>query len=291
MNSRQKKLIAELTGQDENVATMPKKHFNCKEVKVEDKRKEIAKEIAPESIYTPKLTEKQRRFAELIAHGVDKESAYRSIYATSENTKAQTVNNNARKLLNNVEVLKEIDRLKEVIDITQTIDHIPDEKRLELLTGNTTVEDAQESEWNAKIAFKKLSGLLKDCEEAMTLLKERPKLFGEVGQLMNQVRLHLDRDDDDNDKLFQILDNIQSLIYKIGAFDSKEYNQTINTANSIMKALNDITGVTKNAKQIENEAFEKRLLTLISNMDVTTRSTKPDYTPLKKQMEEFAFDE
>lgn len=287
MNSRQKKLIAELTGQDEGVATMPK----SPKVKKEDIRKANAEKLAEDSIYTPKLTEKQRRFAELIAHGVDKESAYRSVYANSENTKAQTVNNNARKLLSNVEVLKEIDRLKEVIDITQTIDHIPDDKRLEVLTGGITVEDAEESEWNAKIAFRKLSRLLKDCEEAMTLLKERPKLFGEVGQLMNEVRGYLDKEDDDNDRLFQLLDNIQSLIYKVGAFDSKEYNQTINTANSIMKSLNDITGVTKNAKQIENEAFEKRLLTMISNMDVTARPSKGETVSLKKQMEEFAFDE
>jgi hypothetical protein len=244
-----------------------------------------------DNIYTPKLTEKQRRFAELVAHGVKKEDAYISVYAASENTKAQTINNNARKLLANVEVLKEIDRLKEVIEITQTIDQIPDEKRLELLTGDTTIEEASESEWNAKVAFKKLSALLRGCEESLTILKERPQLFAKVDQLINEVRFNINQDDIDNEELFNKMDAIHSLVYKLGAFDAKEYNSTISTANSIMKSLNDITGVTKNAKQIENESFERRLLTMISNMDVVNSKSKPDYIPLKKQMEDFAFDE
>ena len=45
-----------------------------------------------------------------------------------------------------------------------------------------------------------------------------------------------------------------------------------------------------NAKQIENETFEKKLLSLISNMDTINRK-KPNYVPLKEQMEDYAFDE
>lgn len=278
MATRKDKIIEQLTGK-KATEVKPKAKVEKKVIEKED------------NIYTPKLTEKQRRFAELVAHGVKKEDAYISVYAASENTKAQTINNNARKLLANVEVLKEIDRLKEVIEITQSIDHIPDDKRLELLTGETTVEDASESEWNAKIAFKKLSTLLKGCEESLTILKERPQLFAKVDQLINDVRFNLDRDDTDNELLFEKLDAIHGLVYKLGAFDAKEYNSTISTANSIMKSLNDITGVTKNAKQIENESFERRLLAMISNMDVVNSRNKPEYTPLKKQMEDFAFDE
>lgn len=241
-----------------------------------------------ENLVTPKLTEQQRRFAELVAHGVDSVDAYRTCYTVGENTKEKTVYNNARRTLNNVEVLKEIDRIKGILDSTQMIDHIPEDKRLEVLLNKMTGEEAVESEWNAKVAYKKLSSLLKDCEEAMTLLKERPKIFGEITQLMNEVRLNLQKDE--NEPLFEIMDNIQQLVYKVGAFDAKEYNSTINTANSIMKALNDITGITKNAKQIENEAFEKKLLTLITNMDVTVREKGPSYVPLKKQMEDYAFE-
>lgn len=267
MDNRKRKLVAKI--KSESVA----------------RAKEEEKE---EVVYTKPLTDKQQRFAELVAHGVDKESAYITAYNVGDDTKPSTISSAAHRLVNNVAVLKEIDRIREVNAIAQTIDKVDDEKRLELLRGETTPEEAIEDEWNQKTAFKKLRTLLQGCEESLILLKERPKIFGEIVALMNEVRVALDREE--NDKLFDLMDNIQALVYKVGAFDAKEYNSTIQTANSIMKTLNDITGVTKNAKQIENETFEKKLLSLISNMDTINRK-KPNYVPLKEQMEDYAFDE
>ena len=287
MNRVQKELVNNIMS---TMAVKKAKKVKKPEEKVEKKPKKarVKPEITPIDLTKPQLTENQRRFAELVAHGVDKESAYRSCYNVGENTKQSTIVSNSRKLLNNVEVLKEIDRLKDVISVAQSIDHIPDDKRLELLQGETTEEEVMEGEWNQKIAFKKLNQLLKNCEESMVLLKERPIIFGEVNRLMNEVRLAVTKEE--YGELYDLMENIQNLMYKIASFDAKEYNSTINTANSIMKSLNDITGITKNAKQIENEAFEKKLLSLISNMDLANRS-KPDYVPLKKQMEDYAFDE
>lgn len=264
---------------------MDKKKRKLVEKIREDSRE---KEIDNKTVYTRQLTEKQRKFAELVAHGVDKESAYISVYDVKEDTKACTIANGARKLINNVSVLKEIDRIKSVNEMAQLIDRVDDEKRLDLLRNKTTVEEVAEEEWNQKTAYKKLRTLLQGCEESLILLKERPKIFGEIMSLINEVRCNLEKDE--YETLFDLMDNIQSLTYKIGTFDAKEYNSTIQTANSIMKTLNDITGVTKNAKQIENETFERKLLALISNMDAIGKK-KPDYVPLREQVEEYAFDE
>lgn len=59
-----------------------------------------------------------------------------------------------------------------------------------------------------------------------------------------------------------------------------------------MKVLNDITGVGKNAKAIENENFERKLYTLLDNMDQVTSESgykKPKHT-LIEEAKDYAFD-
>ena len=235
------------------------------------------------------LTEKQKRFAEMVAHDIDRKRAYITAYDVGVDTKPATIDNASRRLMANVNVLKEIDRIRELVQFTKGIDGIDVDKKVELLDKEAVSDDS--SEWNQKIAFKKFSELLNGCEESLILLKERPQLFGECRQLINDVRKVIERDGVENERLEEMLTGIEGIIYKLGKFDVKEYNSTVGTTTQIMKVMNEITGVGKNAKTIENESFEHKLLTLIDNIDRTMpKASKAKHT-FKDECEDYAFGE
>ena len=244
-----------------------------------------------ESLKTKTLTEKQKRFAELVAHDIDRKNAYSTVYDVGPDTKPITIDNASRRLMNNVNVLKEIDRIKELVQFTKGIDGIEPEKKVELLDKDEVSGVA--TEWTQKIAFKKFSELLNGCEESLILLKERPQLFGECRQLCNDVRKVLEKEGLENPRLTEILTNIEDIIYKLGKFDVKEYNSTVSSSVQIMKVMNDITGVGKNAKAIANENFEHKLYTLLDNMDQTAGqyTTKKSKYTLIEEAEDYAFEE
>lgn len=233
------------------------------------------------------ITEKQKHFAELIAHDIDRKRAYTIAYDVSADTKPVTIDNASRRLLANPLVLNEIDRIKQLVMYTKGIDGIEPEKKVEIL--DKEVVSANTSEWTQKTAFKKFADLLNGCEESLILLKERPTLFGECRQMMNDVRKAIQESGVDNPTLTDIMSNIQDIIYKLGTFDVKEYNSTVNTATQIMKVMNDITGVGgKNAKAIEDANFEKKLLLLIDNIDRESGATKRSHT-MKEEAIDYAF--
>ena len=244
-----------------------------------------------ESLKEKTLTEKQKRFAELVAHDIDRKQAYSTVYDVGPDTKPITIDNASRRLMNNVNVLKEIDRIRELVQFTKGIDGIEPEKKVELLEKDEVSGVA--TEWTQKIAFKKFSELLNGCEESLILLKERPQLFGECRQLCNDVRKVLEKDGLEHPRLTEILQNIEDIIYKLGKFDVKEYNSTVSTSTQIMKVMNDITGVGKNAKAIANENFEHKLYTLLDNMDQTAGefTSKKHKRTLIEEAEEYAFEE
>lgn len=244
-----------------------------------------------EKLKERELTDKQKRFAELVAHDIDRKRAYETAYDVAPETKQVTIDNASRRLMNNVNVLKEIDRIKELVQFTKGIDGIDPEKKVEMLDKDEVSGVA--TEWTQKIAFKKFSELLNGCEESLILLKERPQLFGECRQLCNDIRKVMEKDGTNNERLTDMLKNIEDTIYKLGKFDVKEYNSTVSSTVQIMKVMNDITGVGKNAKAIENENFEHKLYTLLDNMDQTAgqfASKKPKYT-LIEEAENYAFEE
>lgn len=250
----------------------------------------VSKVSLEESLKEKTLTEKQKRFAELVAHDIDRKQAYTTVYDVGTDTKPVTIDNASRRLMNNVNVLKEIDRIKELVQFTKGIDGIEPEKKVELLEKEEISNVA--TDWNQKIAFKKFSELLNGCEESLILLKERPQLFGECRQLCNDVRKVLEKDGTNNERLNEILTHIEDIIYKLGKFDVKEYNSTVSTSTQIMKVMNDITGVGKNAKAIENENFEHKLYTLLDNMDQTAgQFSKKQRHTLIEEAEDYAFGE
>lgn len=255
---------------------------------IKPKNSEVSLE---ESLKEKALTEKQKRFAELVAHDIDRKQAYTTVYDVGADTKPITIDNASRRLMNNINVLKEIDRIKELVQFTKGIDGIEPEKKVELLEKDEVSGVA--TEWTQKIAFKKFSELLNGCEESLILLKERPQLFGECRQLCNDVRKVLEKDGLEHPRLTEILQNIEDIIYKLGKFDVKEYNSTVSTSTQIMKVMNDITGVGKNAKAIANENFEHKLYTLLDNMDQTAGefASKKHKRTLIDEAEEYAFEE
>jgi hypothetical protein len=227
------------------------------------------------------LTDKQSKFAELVARGDSPKDAYYKTYDVGINTKQKTVETMAAKLMKNPKIQLEVERKQELLLKLESMDGISPEQR-------TIIDENRleaESEWSREVAFSKFNSLLAGCDESLVLLKERPKLFTNVEILMGKVKDFMSEHGNDLDgynDLVDCVENIEDIIYKLAKFDVKEYNSTVNTATTLLKAMNDITGVSKNASALKKESFENKLLRMVA---------LSDGGGLRKDLEEVAFGE
>lgn len=229
------------------------------------------------------LTDKQVKFCELVGHGMHIHDAYRKAY-NYNNPNVKLVDNNARRLMRNKQILEEIERIQYYQENPLTIDAVTETDR-SVIAAKTTFNKDEVGKWTQGIALNKLQTLLSGCEESMVLMKERPRLFSDVKALIADVKKLLKLDNQEDEKwqkdLVDCMENIEDIIYKVGKFKATEFNSTINTANSLMKEINNLTGVSKNIKEIQNETFENRLLDLI-------KEAKGE--DLKKELTDYAFE-
>ena len=229
------------------------------------------------------LTDKQVKFCELVGHGMHIHDAYRKAY-NYNNPNIKLVDNNARRLMRNKAILEEIERIQYYQENPLTIDAVTEHDRA-VVAQATDFNKDEVGKWTQGIALNKLQTLLSGCEESMVLMKERPRLFSDVKALIADVKKLLRLDNQEDEKwqkdLVDCMENIEDIIYKVGKFKATEFNSTINTANSLMKEINNLTGVSKNIKEIQNETFENRLLDLI-------KEAKGE--DLKKELTDYAFE-
>ena len=80
------------------------------------------------------------------------------------------------------------------------------------------------------------------------------------------------------------MEHIEDITYKLSKFSVKEFNSTIYTANALMREMNNLTGVKKNATNIKNESFEDKVFRLLSEAGNKTNNFVED-------IEEYAFSE
>lgn len=240
------------------------------------------------------LTDSQIRFCELYASGMHMIDAYRKAFNNEASSKQQ-IDNSCRRLLRQTKILDEIERIQEFNATTTQIMgtdaqdfRVMEQEGLLNPNGVNILNKEQNIEWTQNVVFEKMKSLLDGCEGALTLMKERPKLFSEVKMLIGKVKKRLDLSNYEDEKwqreLIECMENIEDIIYKVGKFKATEFNSTVNTANSLMKEMNNITGITKNVKELERESFESKLLDLVSTY---AQSTAND---LKEELTDYAFE-
>lgn len=240
------------------------------------------------------LTDAQIKFCELYANGMHMIDAYRKAY-NNEAGSRQQIDNSCRRLLRQTKIIDEIERIQEFNTTTTQIMgtdaqdfRVMEREGLLNPNGVNTLNKEQNLEWTQNLVFEKMKTLLDGCEGALTLMKERPKLFSEVKVLISKVKRAIDLSQPEEEKwqreLIECMENIEDIIYKVGKFKATEFNSTVNTANSLMKEMNNITGITKNVKELENQSFESKLLGLISTY------SGPGANNLKEELTEYAFE-
>lgn len=238
-----------------------------------------------------KLRPKEKQFCENIARGFEPVEAYRQAYQSEAGE--EYILSTVKGLLTNKLILAEIKRMKVWLGLEDD-----DEDDVEELSGSqnetmnktddTSTEgivDTNDINWSQGIAFNRLKRLLDSCDGAMEFLKERPQLFANVERLVTEVRNKMAQELDSKTlkDIYKTLDNIEGMIYKLTTFNAKEYNSTMTTANALMKEINSLTGVKKNAQSVKNETFEEKLLKIISSQKDKT------CLDIGKEMEEYAF--
>ncbi len=129
-----------------------------------------------------KLTPKQDKFARLVAEGKTQADAYRGAYDVSKNTKPETIQENASKLMANTKVSTRVEELRNKADIrtVETIEKLTNELNLALEMAMKLEQVAPAvSAINAKA---KLLGLITDKVETkdVTKLTEKNLLDGRV---------------------------------------------------------------------------------------------------------------
>lgn len=240
----------------------------------------------PRSKVVSGLTDKERKFCELYASGKDGTEAFRKVYnSKSEDSKVEAM---VKRLLNREDIQQELAIHNEKVVKEKMVAEAKNEEGVE---KDDEVEVVAETniKWSQSVAFNRLKKLLDSCDSAMQLLKDRPKLFGEVRDLIGDVKQMINsnnmtsRNTEGLGDLLDCMENIEDIVYKLSKFNIKEYNSTINTANGLMKEINALTGIKKSSQAIKNETFEDKVYRLISGAG--------NGKDIAKELEEYAFSE
>ncbi len=94
------------------------------------------------------LTPKQEAFAQAIVAGVSQSDAYRAAYKVRPNTKPESVNQNASRIMANVNIMSRVAELREPVAKNAQItleSHLEDLKRLRNMA-------AKSNQWSAAIS-------------------------------------------------------------------------------------------------------------------------------------------
>ena len=240
------------------------------------------------------LTDKQQKFAELVAHDMDALEAYREAYGYTNPHKGM-LNTKTRALLNNSKVVAEIERIQ-LFEMESKYTAAENKKEMlakhfnnETTNTNSTNKEANQ-EWTQELVFNKLKAFLDSNEQALLMLKERPQLFATVRKLIDKIKTKLSGVHIDDDKwkrdLLECFENIEDMIAAIGEFNAKEYNSTMSTGMALMKEINAVTGVTKNVQELKRRSFEDRLIDMIAENQNNTSSNN-----LSKELEAYAYED
>lgn len=255
--------------------------------KMKEGEKGMTRKKMPQSV----LTDKQQRFAELVAHDMDALEAYREAYDYKNPNKAM-LNTKTRTLLNNSKVIAEIERIQ-LFEMEGKYNAAENKKELlakhfnnETTNYNSTNKEANQ-EWTQELVFNKLKEFLDSNDQALLMLKERPQLFSTARKLISKIRTKLSGVHIDDEKwkreLLDTFENLEDIIATIGDFNIKEYNSTMNTGIALMKEINAVTGVTKNVAEIKRRSFEDRLFDMIAE-------NKDNQLNLVKELESYAYE-
>lgn len=241
------------------------------------------------------LTDKQQRFAELVAHDMDAHEAYREAYGYT-NPNPRMLDNKTRLVLNNSKVIAEIERIQ-MFEMDGKYNSAKNKeemlaKHFANETNNTGVNSTNKEanqEWTQELVFNKLKEFLDNNDQALAMLKERPQLFATVRKQIDKVKTKLSGVHIDDEKwkreLLETFENIEDMISAIGEFNIKEYNSTVSTGMALMKEINAVTGVTKNVQELKRRSFEDRLLDMIAeNKDNQSNN-------LVKELEAYAYED
>ena len=240
------------------------------------------------------MTDKQQRFAELVAHDMEAHEAYIQAYEY-KSTNKRMLDTKTRALLNNVKVMNEIERIQ-LFEMEGKYTNAQNKKELlakhfnnETTNYNSTNKEANQ-EWTQELVFNKLKEFLDSNDQALLMLKERPQLFATVRKLIEKIKTKLSGVHIDDDKwkrdLLDCFENIEDMIATIGEFNIKEYNSTVSTGIALMKEINAVTGVTKNVQELKRRSFEDRLFDMIAE-NTTTKSNNN----LVKELEAYAYED
>ena len=119
------------------------------------------------------LTSQQEKFAQLVASGKTQADSYRGAYKVGEKTKAETVQNEASKLMKNREVSARVEELRKPIidDVGITLkSHL---ERLNKLSKGAEDAGQFSAAINAEIARAKHAGIILDKPEPKQV-EEKP---------------------------------------------------------------------------------------------------------------------
>lgn len=253
--------------------------------------------------------EKEKAFCDLVVKGVEPALAWKQVSGTKASEEAVAAM--AKRLMNRGDIRLEIElKRKAIEDEALESQRLREEReRKPLMPEIVETGTSGDIEWSQSIAFNRLKRLLDGCDSAAQLLEDRPRLFKDIRDLISDVRAMLAtngvtvNNTSGVQELSHILENIESIVSKVSKFSIKEYNSTILTASNLMKEINSITGVKKNAGALKNETFEDKLMRLIeesgtggynntnilsSNNNIIKESGGRD---LMREMEAYAYDD
>lgn len=228
------------------------------------------------------LSEQQLRFCEMVARGIPDEEAYREVFGF--------YNPNKGLLKGLISRLKKNPMIVAEIEMQQSMNEQPKAKQQktvkERIVNVMEDEDSEtDIEWTREQAFKKLNTFLKCNDEMIILIQERPQLFASMNKLISKAAKVVSAANNApewREQMMEIFENLEDMTCKLCEYDPKLYTQTVNTGITLMKEMNNITGITKNATELKKQSFEERLLKMIA------RSQGPE---MQNELEECAFDE
>lgn len=248
---------------------------------------------------TEGLTSKEILYCELVARGEDKVKAYKTAFKSRGSE--EYMQGKADELEARVDIREELERQRELAGDIEAIDGVTQEEQLtdinvvniKKIDDISDIAGEEGIKWSQGIAFNRLKNLLDGCESATQLLKERPKLFSECRDLIKEVKEILSgngmntRNTARLSELIDCMENIEDITYKLSRFSIKEFNSTVYTANALMREMNNLTGVKKNATNLKNESFEDKVFRLLSEANSKNNKTNS----FVEDIEEYAFSE
>lgn len=226
-----------------------------------------------------KLNGNETKFCELVVKGTEPTEAYKLAYGRV--TSEDYAKKRGREMMRRPEIASKIEDLKKEAQDKRLFGEEEDEEKF-----------SEEIMWSQGIAFNRLKRLLDGCDSATVLLEERPRLFSEVRQMIADIRQIVlnngltSKNTAGLDDLMDCMENIEDIVYKLSKFNIKEYNSTIYTATSLMKEINNLTGVKKNTQTLKTETLEDKIYGLIADS-----SRKGKGEDIMKGIEEYAFSE